>query len=71
MVRGSMKKKLKKIYVDFLSWRQLVWRSKAEFPYTFFQKLKWALRGFSINEVNWYDLEHKDYHTYISELDRQ
>lgn len=51
-------------------WKKAVWDSKTDFPHTFRTKVKWALKGFSVNEYVWYGLERNDYREYISEFER-
>ncbi len=51
-------------------WKKAVWNCSTDFPYSFSTKVKWARKGFSINEYIWYGLEHNDYRDYISEFER-
>lgn len=51
-------------------WKRFVWDDKTDFEVPFSVKLRYALRGFSVNEYVWYDLAHHDYRTYISEFER-
>lgn len=63
-------KKIFSVLLRIRRWKKVVWNCKTDFSYAFLTKVKWALRGFSINEYIWYGLEHNDYKDYISEFER-
>lgn len=54
----------------FLRWKRIVWDNKTDYDVSFRTKLKYALKGFSVNEYVWYGLEHNDCAEYISEFER-
>lgn len=69
----SVKYLLKRIYNDlmnFRNWFRLVWKNKTDYKVSLLTKTKYALKGFTVNEYIWYDLEHNDYREYISDYER-
>ena len=66
---GIYKKGLEKAEA-FYDWRRRVWKAKNEYGVPAATKMKYALRGFTPNEVVWFDLENNDYREYISDNER-
>lgn len=62
--------KIKRTSILLYDWKRYVWDDKTDFRVPFSVKLRYALRGFSVNEYVWYGLDHNDYRTYISEFER-
>lgn len=68
-----MKKILKKImkYIRLLMlWYSKVFTAHSDYKVSFFTKIKYAIKGFTVNEYIWYDLKHNDYRNYISDFER-
>lgn len=65
-----MLRKIKKFITKIINWKYIVWDKKTDFNISYIKKVKYALKGFSLNEYIWYDLEKNDYHKYISEYER-
>ena len=65
-ILGKAKRKARMLY----DWKRYVWDDKTDFSVPFSVKLRYAFRGFSVNEYVWYDLAHHDYREYISEFER-
>lgn len=59
-------KKIKKIRY----WKYIVLNKKSDYKISIFKKLKFALKGFSVNEYIWYNLDKNDYNDYISDYER-
>ena len=66
---GLFKKGLEKAG-DFYDWRRRVWKAKNEYGVPKATKVKYALKGFTPNEVVWFDLANNDYRDYISDSER-
>ncbi len=66
---GIYKKGLEKAEA-FYDWRRRVWKAKNEYGVPAATKMKYALRGFTPNEVVWFDLANNDYREYISDNER-
>ena len=52
------------------SWYNYVWNDKSPYKINFFTKVKYTLKGFSVNEYVWYNLKTNDYKNYISDYER-
>ncbi len=65
-----MKHILIKKYRAFKDWKRIVWNDETDFKIPFTKRIIYALRGFSVNEYVWYNLEKNDYREYISEYER-
>jgi hypothetical protein len=68
---------LKKVYhaaknrwKRILLWRRRVWKPKSDFSISFLTKIRFALKGFTVNEVVWYNLTQNDFREYISDHER-
>lgn len=48
----------------------IIWKAKSEFSVPYFTRLRFALKGFNVNEIVWFDLKNNDYNNYISEYKR-
>ena len=55
---------------EFINWKRIVWDDKSRYTLPFFEKYKYALRGFSVFEYFTYHLDKNDYREYISEYER-
>lgn len=62
--------RIRRMAVRLYDWKRYVWDDPTDFEAPFSVKVRWALKGFSVNEYVWYDLAHNDYKTYISEYER-
>lgn len=65
-----MLRKLLKYYKKKRDWKHIVWDEETDFQVPFYERAKYALKGFSANECIWYNLKHNDYQQYISEFKR-
>ncbi|SFC62231.1 sugar-transfer associated ATP-grasp domain-containing protein [Butyrivibrio sp. YAB3001] len=65
MLRGVLRK-----YRTFREWKRIVWDSDCESTISLPEKIKYAKKGFSVEEYIYYDLKRNDYKDYISEYDR-
>lgn len=65
-ILGKVRRTVRKID----EWKRLVWDDKTDFQVPFSVKLRYALKGFSVNEYVWYDLANHDCAEYISEFER-
>ena len=57
-------------YREVRNWYHRVWKSHSDYPIHFFEKIKYAQRGFNAGEYYWFDLKHNDYREYISDYIR-
>lgn len=65
-----MIKKILKKARYILLWYKNVLFLKSDYHISVFEKLKYAFRGFSVNEYIWYNLKKNDYKEYISDYER-
>ena len=65
-ILGKTKRAARRLH----DWKRFVWDDKTDFLVPFSVKLRYGLRGFSVNEYVWYDLAHHDWRDYISEFER-
>ena len=61
---------LKKQVRHLRRWKKYVWDDREDFSVSFPEKLRWALKGFSVNESVWYKLKENGTGEYISEFER-
>lgn len=61
---------LRKHYRKYQSWKRIVWDAETAFKLPVTTRMKFASKGFSVNEYYWYDLANNDYKDYISEYER-
>ena len=61
---------IRRLFHNFLEWKENVWDAKTDFQVPFSAKVRWALRGFSVDEYVWFRLDQNDYREYISEFER-
>lgn len=66
---GIYKKGLEKAGALY-DWRRRVWKAKNEYGIPAPTKVKYALRGFTPNEVVWFNFKTNDYREYISDNER-
>lgn len=57
-------------YRQFKNWKHIVWNAHRDYNIPFSKRVKYAFRGFSVDEYVWYNLEKNDYKDYISEYER-
>lgn len=57
-------------YRKYANWKRIVWDAQSEFEVPISVKMKYAMKGFSVNEYYWYNLAQNDYKSYISEYER-
>ena len=62
--------KIRRKAAAFFEWKRFVWDDRTDFQVPFSVKLRYALKGFSVNEYVWYDLKNHDCADYISEYER-
>lgn len=62
--------KIRRLPGELYDWKRYVWDDKTDFQVPLRVKIRYGLRGFSVNEYVWYDLAHNDYRNYISEYER-
>lgn len=51
-------------------WRKKVLLAPTDYKVSFYTKMKYALKGFTVNEYIWYDLKNNSYKDYISDFER-
>lgn len=61
---------IKKVVNEYKLWKRIVWNEQTDYEVSPIIKLKYALKGFTVNEYVWFKLGHNDYKDYISELER-
>ncbi len=52
------------------AWKRVVWDAKTDFSLPLITRMKYASKGFSINEYYWFNFAENDYKEYISEFER-
>lgn len=62
--------RIRRALADLRDWKRYVWDDVTDFQVPFATKVRFALKGFSVNEYVWYDLAHNDCADYISEFER-
>lgn len=68
-----MEKILKKIKATIrhtILWYKKVLMAHTDYKVSFLTKIKYAIKGFTVNEYIWYDLKNNDYNDYISDFKR-
>ncbi len=65
-----MKRKLVKKYRQFRDWKRIVWDAERVYNIPFAQRVKYAFKGFTVDECYFYDFKKNDYREYISEYER-
>lgn len=53
-----------------VKWYRKVWKSPSDFKISPVDRIRYAAKGFTINEAVWYDFAHNDYRDYISDFER-
>ena len=68
-MKKILKKTIKKIKKIIL-WYKKVLTAHSDYKVSFYTKIKFALKGFTVNEYIWYNLKHNNYNDYISDYKR-